>query len=41
MEWKWCLGGENRKEESKDEEEGFENNSGESQKKGTLLFVFY
>jgi len=33
--------GENGKEKSGDDKEGSEDSSGESQKKGTLLFTFY
>ena len=40
MEWKQCLGGENGKEESKDEEEESKDGPGESQKEGTLLSTF-
>jgi len=35
------LEGEDRKEESKDEEEKFKDGSGESQKEGTSLSTFY
>jgi len=30
MEWRWSLGGENGKEESGDEEEGYKDSLGES-----------
>jgi len=36
MEWRWGLEGENGKEESRDEKEGFEDGPGESQEEGTL-----
>jgi len=35
------LEGENKKEESRDEEKGFKNGTGESQEKGTLSFTSY
>jgi len=41
MEWRWGLEGENKKEKSKDEEEGSEDGSGESQKEGTPLSTSY
>ena len=37
MEWRWSLEGENRKEESGDEEMGFENGPRESQEEETPL----
>jgi len=37
MEQRWSLEGENRKEESRDDKEGSEDGSGESQEKRTLL----
>ena len=41
MEQIWGLGGGNRKEESRDEEEGSEDGPRESQEEGTLLSTFY
>ena len=40
IEQKWSLEGENRKEESGDNKEGFENGPRESQEKGALLSTF-
>ena len=40
IEWRWNLEEEVRKEESRDEEKGFEDSPGESQKKGTPLSAF-
>jgi len=37
LEQRWGLEGENKKEESGDEEEGSENGPGKSQEEGTLL----
>ena len=37
MEWRWGLEGENRKEDSRDEKEGFEDGPRESQEEGTPL----
>jgi len=39
MEWRWGSEGESRKEESRDDIEGFEDGPRESQKKGTPLSV--
>ena len=40
MEQRWSSEGENRKEESRDDEERFKNSSRESQEEKTLLFTF-
>jgi len=40
IEWRWGLGGENRKEESRDDKEGSKNSLGESQEKETLSSAF-
>ena len=37
MEWRWSLEGENRKEESRGEEEGSKDSPRESQEKGTFI----
>ena len=37
MEWRWSLEGENRKEESRDNEKGSEDGPRESQEEETLL----
>ena len=39
IEWRWNSEEENGKAESKDEEEGSKDSTGESQEKGTLLFA--
>jgi len=39
MEWRWGLEGENRKEESRDEEKGSKDGPRESQEEGTPLSV--
>ena len=39
MEWRWSLEGEIRKEESRDDVEGSENGSGESQEEGTPSYA--
>ena len=41
MEWRWGLKEENKKKESRDNEEGSKDGPRESQKEGTLLFAFY
>jgi len=41
MEWRWSLGGENRKKESRDEEEGSKDGPRESQEEKTPLFASY
>jgi len=40
MKWRWSLEGENRKKESGDNEEGFEDGPRESQEERTLLSAF-
>jgi len=39
MEWRWYLEGENEKEENGDDKGGPKNDTGASQKKGTLSFT--
>ena len=39
MKQRWCLEEENKMEESRDGEEGFEDGSGETQEEGTLSFA--
>ena len=41
MEWRWSLEGENKKEESRDDEKRSEDGPGESQEEGTLLSASY